>query len=146
MAIDLASIIAVFALSATAEILIAVPIGVFGFGMDPLFALLVGYPANLIPMIVILALFEFLERRFPRFSDSLEKRGRRFRERLKGKYGFAFLFLIIPIAGVYGASAATGFLRIDKRRSFLTQCLALAFFGAVEVIFLYLGIRLIGGS
>jgi uncharacterized membrane protein len=132
-------------LSATAEILIAVPFGVFVLGMDPLFALIVGYPGNLLPMVIILGLFGFLERRFPRFSEYLDRRGRRFHKRLQGKYGLVFLFLIIPITGVYGASIASGLLRLDKKRSFLVQCFALAFFGVVEVVLLYLGIRLIVG-
>lgn len=145
MPIDLASVVTVFVLSATAEILIAIPFGVFVLGMDPVSAFLVGYPANLLPMLVILVLFGYLDKRFPRFSSYLDRRGRRFHKRLEGKYGLAFLFLIIPIVGVYGASIASGLLRLDRKRSFLVQSFALAFFGGVEVVLLTFGIRLIVG-
>lgn len=145
MVIELASVITVFVLSATAEILIAVPFGVFALGMDPALALLIGYPGNLLPMVIILVLFGYLDKRFPRFSGYLERRSRRFHKHLEGRYGSAFLFLIIPVTGVYGASVASGLLRLDMKRSFLIQSFALAFFGAVEVILLYLGIRLIAG-
>jgi uncharacterized membrane protein len=145
LAINLATIVAVFLLSATAEILIAIPFGVFVLGMDPALALLAGYPGNLIPMAIILTLFGYLDKRFPRFSSYLDRRSRRFHKHLQGKYGSVFLFLIIPITGVYGASIATGLLRLDRKRSFLVQSFALAFFGAVEVSLLYLGIRLVVG-
>jgi uncharacterized membrane protein len=144
LAIDFfVSIIAVFLLSATAEILIAIPFGVFALGMDPTLALLVGYPGNLVPMVVILGLFGYLDKRFPRFSEYLDRRSRRYHKHLQGRYGSVFLFLLIPVTGVYGASAASGLLRFDRKRSFLIQSFALAFFGVVEVILLYLGIRLI---
>jgi hypothetical protein len=146
LAIDFASIIAVLALSATGEILIAIPFAVFVLGMEPVLAFLIAYPGNLLPMIIILALFGYLNRRFPRFFDHLAKRSGRFQKRLEGKYGWAFLFLIVLFAGVYGASTASGLLRFDKKRSFLIQSLALAFYGAIEVILLYLGILLITGS
>lgn len=143
MSINLASIIAVFLLSATAEELIAIPFGVFVLGMNPGLALLVGFPGNLIPMVIILGLFAYLDKRFPRFSSYLDRRSRRYHKHLQGRYGWAFLFLIIPVTGVYGASVASGLLRFDKKRSFLVQSLALVFFGVVEVILLYLGIRLV---
>jgi uncharacterized membrane protein len=127
----------------TGEILIAIPFGVFALGMDPMFAFLVAYPGNLIPMIILLTLFGYLDRRFPRLFDYFARRSERFQKRLKGKYGLVFLFLIIPITGVYGASTASGLLRIDKKRSFLVQSVALAFYGAVEVIALILGIGII---
>jgi uncharacterized membrane protein len=129
----------------TGEILIAIPLGVFVLGMDPASAFLVAYPGNLIPMVILLTLFGYLDKRFPRFFNSLAKRSERFQKRLQGKYGLIFLFLIIPITGVYGASAASGLLRIDKKRSFLVQSLALAFCGGVEVAALYLGIGIISG-
>jgi hypothetical protein len=141
--IDLASIITVFLLSATAEELIAIPIGVFVLGMDPALALVVAFPGNLVPMVIILGLFGYLDTRFPRFSAYLDRRSRRFHKHLQGRYGSVFLFLIIPISGVYGASVATGLLRLGTKRSFLVQSFALAFFGVVEVILLYLGIRLV---
>jgi hypothetical protein len=146
LTIDLALIIAVLVVSTTGEILIAIPFGVFVLGMDPALAFLVAYPGNLLPMIIILALFGYLNRRFPRFFDHFAKRSGRFQKRLEGKYGWAFLFLIVLFAGTYGASTASGLLRFDKKRSFLIQSLALAFYGAVEAVFLYLGIRLIVGS
>ncbi|WXG47297.1 MAG: small multi-drug export protein [Candidatus Atabeyarchaeum deiterrae] len=145
MAVDLISIIVVLVLATSAEILIAIPIGVLIFGMDPALAFLVAYPANLIPIIIILPLVGYLDKRFPRFFDYLARRSGRFQKRLEGKYGLAFLFLIIPITGVYGASIASGLLRFDKERSFLVQSLALAFYGAIEVVLLYLGIRFIIG-
>jgi uncharacterized membrane protein len=145
LAIVLASIVAVFVLSATAEILLAIPFAVFVLGMNPTLALLVGFPGNLVPMIVILLLFSYLDKRFPRFSGYLDRRSRRFHKHIQGKYGSVFLFLIIPITGVYGASIASGLLRLDRKRSFLAQSFALAFFGAVEVILIYLGIRFIVG-
>jgi uncharacterized membrane protein len=129
----------------TGEILIAIPFGVFVLGMDPASAFLVAYPGNLIPMVILLTLFGYLDIRFPRFFNSLAKRSERFQKRLQGKYGLIFLFLIIPITGVYGASAASGLLRIDKKRSFLVQSLALAFCGTVEVAALYLGIGITSG-
>lgn len=144
MAVDLISIIVVLVLATSAEILIAIPIGVLIFGMDPALAFLVAYPANLIPIIIILPLVGYLDKRFPRFFDYLA-RGWKISEALEGKYGLAFLFLIIPITGVYGASIASGLLRFDKERSFLVQSLALAFYGAIEVVLLYLGIRFIIG-
>jgi hypothetical protein len=146
LAIDFATIAAVLALSATGEILIAIPFAVLILGIDPVLAFSVAYPGNLLPMIIILVLFDYLNRRFPRFFDHFAKRSERFQKRLEGKYGWVFLFLIVLFAGVYGASTASGLLRFDKKRSFLIQSLALAFYGAIEVILLYLGIRLIAGS
>jgi uncharacterized membrane protein len=144
--VSLETAIAVFVLSMTGEILIAIPFGVFVLGMDPASAFLVAYPGNLVPMMIILTLFEILDRKFPRFLDSLARRSRRFQKRLQGKYGLVVLFLIIPIVGAYGASTATGLLRINKKQSFLVQCAALAFCGAVEVLVIYLGISAITSS
>jgi uncharacterized membrane protein len=130
----------------TGEILIAIPIGVFAFGMDPMLAFSVAYPGNLIPMVILLTLFGYLDTRFPRLFNYFAKRTERFQKQLQGRYGLLFLFLIVPITGVYGASTASGLLRIDKKRSFLIQSAALAFCGAVEVATLYLGIGIVAGS
>jgi uncharacterized membrane protein len=143
LSIDFFSIIAVFLLSATAEILIAIPFAVFALGMDPALAFLAGYPGNLVPMVIILSLFGYLDKRFPRFSGYLDRRSRRYHKHLQGRYGWIFLFLIIPVTGVYGASVASGLLRFDRKRSFIIQSIALAFFGIIEVVLLYLGIRIV---
>jgi hypothetical protein len=147
LAISLLSIIIVFALSASpiGEILIAIFFGVVVLGMDPAFAFVAAYPGNLVPIIVILPLLGYLDKKFPRFFNYFAKRGARFQKRLEGKYGWVFLFLIVLIGGAYGASATTGLLRLDKKRSFLIQSVALAFYGAVEVVCLYLGIGITSG-
>ena len=113
--------------------------------MDPALAFIAAYPGNLVPIIVILPLLGYLDKKFPRFFNYLAKRGERFQKRLGGKYGWVFLSLIVLVGGAYGASTVTGLLRLDKKRSFLIQSGALAFYGVVEVIFLYLGIRLVSG-
>ncbi|WXG44669.1 MAG: small multi-drug export protein [Promethearchaeati archaeon SRVP18_Atabeyarchaeia-1] len=145
MSVGLLSIIAVFALSASpiGEILIAIAFGVVVLGMDPALAFLAAYPGNLIPIIVILPLLGYLGKRFPRFFNYMTRRSGRFGKRLGGKYGWAFLFLIVLFAGAYGASTVSGLLGVDKKRSFLVQSVALAFYGAVEVIALYFGIGVI---
>jgi uncharacterized membrane protein len=143
--VDPAMIIAVFVLAMTGEILIAIPFGVFALRMDPALAFLIAYPGNLVPMILLLALFGYLDKRFPRLFNYFAKRSEKYQKRLQGKFGLVFLFLIIPITGVYGASTASGLLRIDKKRSFLVQSAALAFFGAVEVVAIYTGIGVITG-
>ena len=146
MPVELAAIITVFVLSMTGEILIAVPFGVFALGMDPALAFSVAYPGNLIPRIILLTLFGYLDKKSPRLFNYFAKRSERFQKRLQGKYGLVFLFLIIPVTGVYGASTASGLLRIDKKRSFLVQSAALAFCGAIEVFAIYLGVGIITGS
>jgi hypothetical protein len=147
LAISSLSIIIVFALSASpiGEILIAIFFGVVVLGMDPSLAFIAAYPGNLVPIVVILPLLGYLDKKFPRFFNHFAKRGERFQKRLEEKYGWVFLFLIVLIGGAYGASTITGLLRLDKKRSFLIQSVALAFYGAIEVILLYLGIRFISG-
>lgn len=146
MPFDAAAAIAVFVVAMIGEILIAIPFGVFAWRMDPILAFSIAYPGNLVPLIVLLSLFGYLDKRFPKLFDRFAKRSERFQKRLQGKYGLIFLFLMIPITGVYGASTASGLLRIDKKRSFLVQSAALAICGAVEVLALYLGIKAITGS
>lgn len=146
MALDLGSLVVVFLLSASpiGEILIAVPVGI-ALGMEPLLAFTVAYPANLVPIVILLPLLGYLDRRFPRFFNYFTRRGGRFQRGLQGKYGSAIMLLVTPIIGVYAASISSKFLRFSKKRSFVLQSVSVALYGLAEAIGIYFGIQLISG-
>ena len=144
MEINAVSIVAVILTSASpiGEILVAIPTGV-ALGMDPALAFIVTYPANLLPIIILLPLLDYFERRFPRFFNYFAKEGGRFRKRLEGKYGYIIMVLITPLIGVYATSVSSKFLKFSKKNSFILQSLSLAIYGIVETLGLYFGLQLI---
>nr|MDO8099223.1 small multi-drug export protein [Candidatus Njordarchaeota archaeon] len=146
MAPDITSLITVFLLSASpiGEILIAIPVGV-ALGMEPLLAFTVAYPANLVPIVILLPLLAYLDTRFPRFFNYFARRGGRFQRGLQGKYGSVIMLLVTPIIGVYAASISSKFLRFGKKRSFVLQSVSVAMYGLAEAIGIYFGIKLLMG-
>jgi hypothetical protein len=111
--------------------------------MDPVLAFIVAYPANLLPIVILLPFLDYFERRFPRFFNYFAKKGGRFRRRLEGRCGFIIMVLITPLIGVYAASVSSKFLKFSKKDSFILQSLSLALYGVAETIGLHLGLQLL---
>jgi hypothetical protein len=140
---DWPSLIVTVLLSASpiGEILLAIPAGV-AFEMNPFFAFIVAYPANLVPALIILQTLGYLEKKIPRVFNFFARRGVRYRRQLTGKYGLTVLLLITPLIVVYATSVSSILLGFEKQ-SFVLQSISLVSYGIIETIGLSIGIQLI---
>jgi uncharacterized membrane protein len=122
----------------------SIPVGIIGFGLDPLEVFAICTIANII---IILPIYIFLDFAFERvfriswFNRHIEPKIDRIRETAEGnvkRYGFlglaAFVAIPLPGTGAYSGCLASYLLGMERKKSFLSVALGVLVAGVLVTL------------